>query len=818
MEINPQHIITTNYDELIEKSSSFKNDFYDVIYDDESLYSSNYNHHIIKMHGDINHLETIVLKEKDYLDYSDHHKLIETFIKALMVDHFFVFCGYSINDYNVKMMINWFNNIHKESNRMFGYILLDSVDEKDSLYLSQKGLKVIDVHDCHKFEIPSPLTNVKGMNVYNFLYLLKHNEYDAKLFPSEYSKSIDDELQSLKYTNVRSLMLNYGIKASREAGILVVSEGMQVIDCLMTNSKEFPKLLYKNRIICIQDIYQHTKHIINPSDRFEGIKFIEYGYLNDYELVFDSVDNSFSKKYYADEISSIFVHSNYNNNYSSIECFNELEVYIRKFNDSLNSFNTNNDITKIKKEMHDYIEINNLHYFLDMFIDVASYTSICSDYLNKIESHLNEMNTYYTYGGDYHHFYNLQNIAYDYYLISRIHGVKTFDGNLKKIYSSYFNAVCLYSSIYFDNINYPKLLRVEKYKLDYIDIDIICKNIEPREIIKILKSSKVEKFETKNVDFDLLINNYIKSFNNIDGFRNFNILISYMILVYKSNYILKPETKRNIIEFLVKNKNWIENPVINKTLLYALDGILDDTVNSFEFIKFVTESKEYNSLLINMDIDSLKSLFTKLFNTKDTKFLLKKLQSLQEEYTNSNTKVYYEIYIYYDLLKKTNVGDLENLNTFLRQNVLNIPDLLLQNYVYTNIVEFDYIIANNLIEYIRVKKVTNNFHVVPDPVQEKIELLIYYSLNGKISNYSIFEPIIDKSDYLKFLYNPDIFDWKKINFSNDFWNDIFLKIVSKDLIDKHYKELEENILENKKISCMSEYETYLYYKYFYNNL
>ena len=43
---------------------------------------------IIKMHGDFEH-DNFVLKEDDYLSYSENFKLIETYIKSLY-DRFFM--------------------------------------------------------------------------------------------------------------------------------------------------------------------------------------------------------------------------------------------------------------------------------------------------------------------------------------------------------------------------------------------------------------------------------------------------------------------------------------------------------------------------------------------------------------------------------------------------------------------------------------------------------------------------------------------------------------------------------------------------------
>ena len=52
-------------------------------------------------------LPSVVLKEQDYLDYSQKHVLIELFIKSLLTDHIVLFLGYSLNDYNIKLILSW---------------------------------------------------------------------------------------------------------------------------------------------------------------------------------------------------------------------------------------------------------------------------------------------------------------------------------------------------------------------------------------------------------------------------------------------------------------------------------------------------------------------------------------------------------------------------------------------------------------------------------------------------------------------------------------------------------------------------------------
>ena len=107
--IFPRHIITTNYDPLIEKSQSVNSLLYTVVTRDSDLLAEANDRYIIKMHGDLGNPDTIVLKESDYIKYEQEHPLICTFIKSLLVNHTFIFLGYSLNDNNLNLIIGWIN-------------------------------------------------------------------------------------------------------------------------------------------------------------------------------------------------------------------------------------------------------------------------------------------------------------------------------------------------------------------------------------------------------------------------------------------------------------------------------------------------------------------------------------------------------------------------------------------------------------------------------------------------------------------------------------------------------------------------------------
>ncbi|MGD9807769.1 MAG: SIR2 family protein [Deferribacterales bacterium] len=146
-ELNPQHIITTNYDDLIEKAMDIEKENFSVITTDKELAKAENKKLLIKMHGDF---KNNVLKESDYDTYSENFTLVETFIKGLLVTHTLLFIGFSADDPNVRKIFRWIKNIlGKEYNSAY---LLDVSSQKDmsasrrkilNKYLSSFGINCV---------------------------------------------------------------------------------------------------------------------------------------------------------------------------------------------------------------------------------------------------------------------------------------------------------------------------------------------------------------------------------------------------------------------------------------------------------------------------------------------------------------------------------------------------------------------------------------------------------------------------------------------------------------------------------------------------
>jgi len=139
LSLKPQHIITTNWDDLLEKSISNNGDLYFTVADDHELASSPSSQLLVKMHGDLTH-RNIVFKESDYLSYSDKFPLIENFIKSLFSTHVVVFVGYSISDYNLNQILSWNRNRTQDAPPAFTILTESKITLSESNYLREKGV------------------------------------------------------------------------------------------------------------------------------------------------------------------------------------------------------------------------------------------------------------------------------------------------------------------------------------------------------------------------------------------------------------------------------------------------------------------------------------------------------------------------------------------------------------------------------------------------------------------------------------------------------------------------------------------------------
>lgn len=195
LELQPNHIITTNYDRLIEYSIEKQHIYGNTMYEDFSKYSRIINdtgfisakklHYFIKMHGDLDDRASIVLKEDDYLEFSVTHSLVETFVKSLFVNHTILFVGYGLKDNNLKLIMSWVNsftrkNTERDNTSRYYYINVEDTElsKYDKEYYSNKNIYIIEaskiqnIKGCDDDQIV--FSNPRGENLYKVAKYLKY--------------------------------------------------------------------------------------------------------------------------------------------------------------------------------------------------------------------------------------------------------------------------------------------------------------------------------------------------------------------------------------------------------------------------------------------------------------------------------------------------------------------------------------------------------------------------------------------------------------------------------------------------------------------
>lgn len=142
IELNPCHIVTTNYDDLIEQELANEFKQYDIIREDKDIPQMKNQHCLVKMHGDYA-TDNIVLTEKDYFDYKNNFPLIRAFVQSLFASKLVLFVGFSFADLNLKMIMNELQNILSEDMQRAYLLSYDNPDDITKKYFEGKGINIL---------------------------------------------------------------------------------------------------------------------------------------------------------------------------------------------------------------------------------------------------------------------------------------------------------------------------------------------------------------------------------------------------------------------------------------------------------------------------------------------------------------------------------------------------------------------------------------------------------------------------------------------------------------------------------------------------
>ena len=282
LDLKPCHIITTNYDDLIEQAIMQKYQQYYVVKRDTDLPYLQYQNTLIKMHGDFE-ADNIVLTENDYYNYSNKFPLIRSFIQSLFASKLILFIGFSFNDMNLKIILNDVSNILKENMQRMYFLTDKEVDFIQRTYYENKGINIVSlpIHDVEYYlEEQSIKINDLGLSLkpgialYKQLCLIKNlkKEKDLINYLCGYIDSCKDEIRvfgdGLKYIIPKEEQLHWNYHSS----------GLQIYSPYIENIKKQLKtfsgrrkfvIQYKERILDIR-----KQAYINRIFDLDGLRLI----------------------------------------------------------------------------------------------------------------------------------------------------------------------------------------------------------------------------------------------------------------------------------------------------------------------------------------------------------------------------------------------------------------------------------------------------------------------------------------------------------------------------------------------------------------
>jgi|GEM_PF-3207070 len=198
-DIEPEHVITTNYDHLLEKAMRLKwENKYQVVDCDEAIpFSKSKRNLLVKAHGDICR-GNIVLSEKDYNDYEECFPLILSFLRFVFSKYKVLFIGFSLNDPNFNKILYWVKNILNENSIRHTVILHNDITKSERNYFQKRSVDVITSKDIYQNFLPSSIQNYYLVEA---LQVIKNGFPSYKYTFEQKTKTFDKNIETFESFN-----------------------------------------------------------------------------------------------------------------------------------------------------------------------------------------------------------------------------------------------------------------------------------------------------------------------------------------------------------------------------------------------------------------------------------------------------------------------------------------------------------------------------------------------------------------------------------------------------------------------------------------
>lgn len=520
LRILPQHIITTNYDKLLENAKSDNTIFYKVVSQDSELLSRINDRYIIKMHGDIEDPKTMILKESDYIEYEQRHPLVTTYIKSLLVNHTFLFLGYSLNDSNLNLIVGWINyfcsqNSVKTSERPNSFIIFDKeVSKFETERLKSKNIHVISLNKLpldveEKITVPPELTVDSGRKLYCYLKCISDNSTFFKFVSLE--EMLVNKYQILTTYNRISYDDLFAVYSFGQKELL--GNMMQLFDSETYN--HLAMILKKGNLLIkeiflksgINQIYDISGQNINIEDESNEDEVFRCYLDNMYQEVNTriKVECNLAKKYYYTKLLSPepIMEEIISDDKEYGKDTDYISILLCKLQNRLNKMTVYNRQLELQKELESWIKLAPTMYEnaikrIGMIVNGESKNkSSMEKILLKHKERYDSKNEKWYSNHCFYEMWKLRAYAYDYYYFFKKNFLSLDYFSDPKDYLAYYleAIICTYSPVIEKTNSLGFSKRLEQYPLEEIDLDMFVKYCSPKLLQKWIKDYSVSKIK-----------------------------------------------------------------------------------------------------------------------------------------------------------------------------------------------------------------------------------------------------------------------------------------------------------------------------------
>jgi len=857
--LEPECIITTNYDHLIEDVNNPNVSKYTVIKKDNELLYKTGNRYIIKMHGDIDDVKNIVLREDDYLNYSQNHTLLETYIKSLLIDKTFLFVGYSLNDNNLKLIMSYIDYFVKENNvtgRTPHYLAVSGISNKvkNRKYWKNKGIELVDLDkitdemisnvDCKSLE------NQTAKRLYTFLNYINNGKLE---YSSDRTKQLTTILERVSQTLNNFHFIGYKtllgfcqfehLDMLKTPELVFHEESEYNLFKEITKNKRIRKLFIKARIYGaelvaynVRDSYTFPETIeLDDSD-----ELFELSIQNKYEEIMNRLQDkspSNEKAYYywlityttklKNELEMVEKRLNKRSKLTSEFCY---EWAILEFN-RLSYKNITLEKDRNFDRFNSFVE-NAAIMYGEVYTTIKNIADKKSDIqemynlLLKHEESYMKKETISKIGGTiYAELPMIQQIMYDYYLFYKKNFLMLdWFNNVQKMATPYVKAIlCTYYPDRYQYKNNGILGRTEvkPYPISLLDIDIIVKHVKYKDFKDWIKYYKVEQLIIdEKIDISVIFANFCKSmrsYGNLywnDQFETFCCLLS------------KINVDEQQVELIIES--------ILELVAPGEDGNIPQLINNIPAIQHVVEAhftkkiSAFNNLLdklidvriihgLTSNPASYPNMIKKLSPVADSKIYKK----CEIEIENNPDDRYNLVYFYGPILLNNNK---EKWLLFIKNNISHLSLSAVFKFVIEGTLEYDSLIkryySDKVSTLFKDYKKQQAVQTFPDYKTNIINDIVILLISGRIKNIKdidFLKEYMDYSDYVRFIFEPDKFDYSKVDTADVMWCNFFNIDEYRNILLKHKSDYWNDDKERRiKLGFGSSFEHRVVYKYLFD--